>query len=362
VKWNNWPLGGFRKLLGAQTLPVWLERAGYFTAHIGKYLNEYGEDAPKVVPPGWTDWYGAVDPTTCDYYGFTINHNGRLKTYPRTPRFYSTDVYTGLAEDVIRAGHRSGKPFFLSLAPNAPHTVARANDARMEGTPAIPPPRSANPFASAQLPRYPNFNEGDVSDKPPLIQEAFASLTDDDVDALTAHYRGRMGSLLGGDDMVADVVRTLKRTGEYDDTVIVYTSDNGWILGEHRLRDPVTEDGRAAGVKYLPYVRALLRDAVQLYADSRPGRLIPDLVAEMARSPAVAEAVRSGFLAQRRAALATVLHRARERGELRRDVDIDLCLDLLGGVVYYRFLITGGPLNRRLADDLTDALMRAIAT
>ena len=109
-------------------------------------------------------------------------------------------------------------------------------------------------------------------------------------------------------------------------------------------------------------VRALLRDAVRLYADSRPGRLIPDLVAEMARSPAVADAVRSGFLAQRRAALATVLHRARERGELRRDVDTDLCLDLLGGVVYYRFLITGGPLNRRLADDLTDALMRAIAT
>jgi N-acetylglucosamine-6-sulfatase len=253
VKWNNWPLGGFRKLRGAQTLPVWLERAGYFTAHIGKYLNEYGEDGPTVVPPGWTDWYGAVDPTTYDYYGFTINHNGRLKMYPRTPRFYSTDVYTELAEDVIRAGHRSGKPFFLSLAPNAPHTVARANDARMEGTPAIPPPRYANRFASPHLPRYPNFNEEDVSDKPPLIQQVFPSLTDDDVDALTAHYRGRMGSLLGVDDMVADVVRTLKRTGEYDNTVIVYTSDNGWILGEHRLRDPVTEDGRAAGVKYLPY-------------------------------------------------------------------------------------------------------------
>jgi AcrR family transcriptional regulator len=109
-------------------------------------------------------------------------------------------------------------------------------------------------------------------------------------------------------------------------------------------------------------VRALLRDAVRLYADSRPGRLIPDLVSEMSRRPAVADAVRSGFLAQRRAALATVLDRARERGELRRDVDTDLCLDLLGGVVYYRFLVTGGPLNRRLADDLTDALMRAIST
>jgi arylsulfatase A-like enzyme len=62
-----------------------------------------------------------------------------------------------------------------------------------------------------------------------------------------------MGSLRGVDDMVADVVATLKRTGEWRDTVLLFTSDNGWILGEHRLRDPVTEDGKAAGVKYVPY-------------------------------------------------------------------------------------------------------------
>jgi arylsulfatase A-like enzyme len=206
-----------------------------------------------VVPKGWTDWYGAVDPTTYDYYGFTINHNGHLKTYPREPRLYSTDVYTGLAEKVIETGHRSGKPFFLSLAPNAPHTVARNNDARMEGTPALSPPRYADRFANAELPRYPNFDEADMSDKPQLLQDTFPPLTDDQIASLTDHYRGRMGSLLGVDDMVADVVRTLKRTGEYANTVIVFASDNGWILGEHRLRDPVTEDGRAAGVKYLPY-------------------------------------------------------------------------------------------------------------
>jgi AcrR family transcriptional regulator len=91
-------------------------------------------------------------------------------------------------------------------------------------------------------------------------------------------------------------------------------------------------------------VRALLRDAVKLYADERPGKLIPDLVAE------------------RRAALSTVIDRARARGEVRPDVDTELCLDLLGGVVYYRFLITGGPLDQRLADDLADVLVRGIAT
>ena len=68
-----------------------------------------------------------------------------------------------------------------------------------------------------------------------------------------AHNHGRMGALLGVDDMVQRVVKVLRRTGEYRDTVIVFTSDNGWILGEHRLRDPVTQDGRAAGVRYVPY-------------------------------------------------------------------------------------------------------------
>jgi arylsulfatase A-like enzyme len=62
-----------------------------------------------------------------------------------------------------------------------------------------------------------------------------------------------MGALLGVDDMVERVVNVLKKTGEYENTVIMFTSDNGWILGEHRLRDPVTENGKAAGVKYVPY-------------------------------------------------------------------------------------------------------------
>jgi N-acetylglucosamine-6-sulfatase len=78
-------------------------------------------------------------------------------------------------------------------------------------------------------------------------------LTPDQIASLQEHYRGRMGALLGVDDMVQRVVKVLRRTGEYRDTVIVFTSDNGWILGEHRLRDPVTQDGRAAGVKYVPY-------------------------------------------------------------------------------------------------------------
>jgi arylsulfatase A-like enzyme len=253
VLWNNFPQGGYRKLDSSQTLPIWLKRAGYRTIHIGKYLNEYGEDRPTEVPPGWDDWYGGVDPTTYDYYGMTINHNGTLRTYGRTPADYSTDVYTGLAETAIRTATRRGKPFFMSLAPNAPHTVAKDARARVEGTPAVPPPRYASVFANRPMPMYPNFHEADLSDKP-AIQAFFPNpLSADDVASLQEHWRGRMGSLLGVDDLVERVVRVLKKTGAYKHTVIVFTSDNGWILGEHRLKDPVSWDGRATGVKYLPY-------------------------------------------------------------------------------------------------------------
>jgi arylsulfatase A-like enzyme len=142
----------------------------------------------------------------------------------------------------------------LSLAPNAPHTVAVETRARVEGTPALPAPRHADVYADAELPRYPNFDEADLSDKPTTLSQFFPDpFTPDEIAALTDHYRGRMGSLLAVDEMVAGLVDELKRIGEYENTVIVFTSDNGWILGEHRLRDPVTQDGRAAGVKYVPY-------------------------------------------------------------------------------------------------------------
>ena len=126
--------------------------------------------------------------------------------------------------------------------------------ARVEGTPALPAPRHADVYADASLPRYPNFDEADLSDKPTTLSDFFPDpFTADEIDALKDHYRGRMGSLLAVDEMVAGLVEELRQTGEYENTVIVYTSDNGWILGEHRLRDPVTQDGRAAGVKYVPY-------------------------------------------------------------------------------------------------------------
>jgi N-acetylglucosamine-6-sulfatase len=255
VRWNTFPEGGFYKFKQDETLPVWLQRAGYRTIHIGKYLNQTDQNGDHTeVPKGWTDYYGGVDPTTYDYYGYTLNHNGVLKTYGRRPQDYSTDVYAGLAERAITDARKAGKPFFLGLAPLGPHTIAVASGATREGPPALPPPRYAKRFANTPLPRYPNFDEADISDKPAMLAQVFPKpMTADEIASLTAHYQGRMGALLGVDDMVERVVKALKRNGVYANTDIIFTSDNGWMLGEHRLRDPLTEDGKVSGVKYFPF-------------------------------------------------------------------------------------------------------------
>ncbi len=253
VRWNNYPDGGYYTFNGSETLPVWMSRAGYETIHIGKYLNEYGERDPYEVPRGWDQWWGGVDPTTYGYYDFTLNHNGKLRHFGTEPSDYSTDVYAEIAVREIRRAAQRNTPFFLNIAPNAPHTVAVASSARREGTPALPAPRDAGVFADAELPRYPNFNELDISDKPAVEAYFPNQLSDKEIGELTAHYRGRMGALLAVDDLVARVKGELREQGIARDTVFVFTSDNGWILGEHRLRDPVTETGEASGVKYVPY-------------------------------------------------------------------------------------------------------------
>ena len=103
VIWNNAPLGGYSKLDGTQTVPVWLQRAGYRTIHIGKYLNEYGEADPLEIPPGWSDWHGGVDPSTYDYYGYTLNNNGKLRTYGRDA--------VGLLDRRLWRARRAGDPY-----------------------------------------------------------------------------------------------------------------------------------------------------------------------------------------------------------------------------------------------------------
>jgi AcrR family transcriptional regulator len=106
----------------------------------------------------------------------------------------------------------------------------------------------------------------------------------------------------------------------------------------------------------------LMREAVEVYRGSGAGRLMPNLVGAMAQKPALAKAVREGFLAGRRAALSEVLTRGIERGDLRPDLDVELALDVLGGPLFYRLLITGGPIDERLAEGVADLVLRGFGT
>ncbi|WP_163999450.1 TetR/AcrR family transcriptional regulator [Pyxidicoccus caerfyrddinensis] len=119
---------------------------------------------------------------------------------------------------------------------------------------------------------------------------------------------------------------------------------------------PVPDTGTVEGD-----LRRMMRDALGMYRDPSSGALLSGFVAAMARSELIAKAVRSGIVGVRREALRQVLERGVARGELRKGLDQELALDLLGGPLFYRFLITGGPVDERLARGVVDAVLRAFS-
>ncbi len=106
---------------------------------------------------------------------------------------------------------------------------------------------------------------------------------------------------------------------------------------------------------------ALMRSAVEVYSGSVDAAVMPSLVDAMSRDAALARSVREGFLAGRREALRAVLERGVERSDLRADLDLELALDVLAGPLFYRLLITGGPIDRRLADGVVELILRGFA-
>jgi AcrR family transcriptional regulator len=106
---------------------------------------------------------------------------------------------------------------------------------------------------------------------------------------------------------------------------------------------------------------ALMREAVEVYSDPIKAGVMPSLVGAMPQRPELARAIRDGFLARRRAALRAVLDRGVARGDLRADLDVELALDVLGGALFYRLLITGGPIDGDLAEGVAELILRGFA-
>jgi AcrR family transcriptional regulator len=108
-------------------------------------------------------------------------------------------------------------------------------------------------------------------------------------------------------------------------------------------------------------VRLVMRANLGMYADPASGLLLSGLVAAMARSKPIARAVREGFVAARHDALRTALARAVARGELRDDADLDLVVEMLNAPLFYRYLLSGRPVNETLVADVTASVLRAFA-
>jgi N-acetylglucosamine-6-sulfatase len=238
VRGNALPQGGFEKLDSSNTLAVWLQRSGYYTIHLGKYLNGYGRRNPTEIPAGWSEWRGSTDPLTYRYYGYRLNEGGTLTTYCAVPQpsCYQTDVYRDKANEIIQRRAPEG-PFFMWVAFLADHSGGPRDpdDPPNLGTP-VPAPRHTDKLKGTPLPQPPSFNEADVSDKPAIIRRR-PLINARRFAAIQEMWQQRRETLMAVDEAVAAIVETLRSTGELDNTLIVFTSDNGFFHGEHRIQN-----------------------------------------------------------------------------------------------------------------------------
>ncbi|MCR4338547.1 MAG: sulfatase [Gemmatimonadaceae bacterium] len=222
IEGNAPPTGGYQKFrsLGhdSSTVATWLQASGYHTAMLGKYMNGY---QPGFGPPaGWSEWYGVGNGYRG--YDYTMNENGTLVQYGRRPQDFLVDVIAHKAAEVIRRAAAAQTPVFLFISPFVPHG------------PATPAPRHETLFADARLPHPASFDEADMSDKPrPLADRD--RLAPRMIERMENLYRLRLRSLQSVDDLVDSIVTALRSTGGLENSYIIYTSDNGFHMGEHRL-------------------------------------------------------------------------------------------------------------------------------
>ena len=224
---NGPPNGGFQRALELglenSTIATVLQDAGYRTALVGKYLNGYPlENEEAYIPPGWDEWYSPSSDLAYFGFNYSMNENGTLVDYGTAADDYMTDVLSRTAVSFITRTVASEVPFFLLVATYAPHG------------PSTPAERHAELFPGVEAPRGGSFNEADISDKPPLLSNV-PLLDQDDIDDIDARYRKRLQSMQAVDEMVGQLVATLQSTGVLSNTYFIFTSDNGYHMGQHRF-------------------------------------------------------------------------------------------------------------------------------
>jgi N-acetylglucosamine-6-sulfatase len=211
---NGDPRGGWQEFRDneAETIAVWMRNAGYKTGLFGKYMNGYGNAA--FVPPGWSNWFAMVGGQ--GFYDYVMSDNGTKRAFGSKAAAYSTDVARDKAITFIKEAQ---DPFFLVYTPVAPHSPSQSAP-RYSGT--------CDNFTQWQVP--PSFNEADVSDKPKWVRQ----LNKKSLSVMLSERNKRLCSLKAVDDAVGKMLDTLESQGELENTVVIFYTDNGYALGEHR--------------------------------------------------------------------------------------------------------------------------------
>jgi N-acetylglucosamine-6-sulfatase len=259
VRGNNGGIGGWQRFAGpgteARALPTWLKDAGYYNVHIGKYMNGYGGAS---IPPGWDEWYGKLSEYNQSVHGAGIYFNYRMLEDPPasggipcpsgepaipgepfTCRYgesepeYQTDVVRAKAVEAIDRLSDPAVPelpFFLSVSFSAPHS------------PYVAAPRHVGAYAGAPIAAPTGSNEKRIEDKPRFLRR-LPRLGSGKLTRIAERRRSRLAMLLSVDEAVAAIAAALERQGQLDNTYLIFTSDNGYFDGEHRIRQG----------KYLPH-------------------------------------------------------------------------------------------------------------
>ena len=243
--------GGYQALAEPRrNLASWLQASGYETAFIGKWLN--GLRTPRVAPPGWTRWHGLVGAggeSLSSFYDYDVfEPDGTPRHFGTATSDYQTDALTReYALPLIHEQAVTPGPFFLWTAYHPPHDGLGRNDvagrrcsvgppsARGGRQSAIPAPRHARRFRNTAVPRPPSFDERDVSDKPSFLRRR-PPISDQDREIIALNYRCGLAALLAVDDSIEAMVDALRATGQLDNTVLVFTADQGMFGGQHRIK------------------------------------------------------------------------------------------------------------------------------